>query len=136
MNMEDAAGFFANVFGGERFVDYVRAHLPMHCKFTHSNDSDRRNLNHERHDFSSNHNDDGRRKNRDRETAKQWIELETLHSSRGRRPASNICSRNTSSACLPLHRPFLNRPFLRRPSPSRLFLVCSPRSFPRRDSQW
>jgi hypothetical protein len=21
--MEDAAGFFANVFGGERFVDYV-----------------------------------------------------------------------------------------------------------------
>jgi hypothetical protein len=24
MNMEDAAGFFANVFGGERFVDYVR----------------------------------------------------------------------------------------------------------------
>ena len=24
MNMEDAAGFFANVFGGERFMDYVR----------------------------------------------------------------------------------------------------------------
>ncbi|KAG6825781.1 hypothetical protein H0H92_002444 [Tricholoma furcatifolium] len=24
MNMEDAAGFFANVFGGERFVEYVR----------------------------------------------------------------------------------------------------------------
>lgn len=23
INMEDAAGFFANVFGGERFVDYV-----------------------------------------------------------------------------------------------------------------
>lgn len=22
--MDDAAGFFANVFGGERFVDYVR----------------------------------------------------------------------------------------------------------------
>ena len=22
--MEDAAGFFANVFGGERFMDYVR----------------------------------------------------------------------------------------------------------------
>ena len=22
--MEDAAGFFANVFGGERFYDYVR----------------------------------------------------------------------------------------------------------------
>lgn len=24
INMEDAAGFFANVFGGERFHDYVR----------------------------------------------------------------------------------------------------------------
>lgn len=24
INIEDAAGFFANVFGGERFVDYVR----------------------------------------------------------------------------------------------------------------
>lgn len=24
VTMEDAAGFFANVFGGERFVDYVR----------------------------------------------------------------------------------------------------------------
>jgi hypothetical protein len=23
MSMDDAAGFFANVFGGERFVDYV-----------------------------------------------------------------------------------------------------------------
>jgi len=23
INMEDAAGFFANVFGGERFRDYV-----------------------------------------------------------------------------------------------------------------
>lgn len=27
VTMEDAAGFFANVFGGERFVDYVR--LPL-----------------------------------------------------------------------------------------------------------
>ena len=27
VTMEDAAGFFANVFGGERFVDYVRPHL-------------------------------------------------------------------------------------------------------------
>ena len=24
VGMEDAAGFFANVFGGERFKDYVR----------------------------------------------------------------------------------------------------------------
>lgn len=23
VNMDDAAGFFANVFGGERFMDYV-----------------------------------------------------------------------------------------------------------------
>lgn len=23
VNIDDAAGFFANVFGGERFVDYV-----------------------------------------------------------------------------------------------------------------
>lgn len=27
MRMDDAAGFFANVFGGERFKDYVRSHL-------------------------------------------------------------------------------------------------------------
>lgn len=25
VSMDDAAGFFANVFGGERFRDYVRA---------------------------------------------------------------------------------------------------------------
>lgn len=24
IKMEDAAGFFANIFGGDRFVDYVR----------------------------------------------------------------------------------------------------------------
>ena len=30
MGMEDAAGFFANVFGGERFNDYVR---PFPCSF-------------------------------------------------------------------------------------------------------
>ena len=29
VNVEDAAGFFANVFGGERFQDYVRA--PSFC---------------------------------------------------------------------------------------------------------
>ena len=28
VGMEDAAGFFANVFGGERFKDYVSAKLP------------------------------------------------------------------------------------------------------------
>jgi hypothetical protein len=26
-NVEDAASFFANVFGGERFMDYVRPYL-------------------------------------------------------------------------------------------------------------
>lgn len=26
-NVEEAASFFANVFGGERFMDYVRAPL-------------------------------------------------------------------------------------------------------------
>lgn len=25
LSMDDAAGFFANVFGGERFIDYVRS---------------------------------------------------------------------------------------------------------------
>lgn len=32
-NMDDPAGFFANVFGGERFMDYVRmppTHIPLH----------------------------------------------------------------------------------------------------------
>ena len=31
--MDDPAGFFANVFGGERFMDYVRmppTHIPLH----------------------------------------------------------------------------------------------------------
>ena len=34
MGMEDAAGFFANVFGGERFMDYVSATLII--SFMHS----------------------------------------------------------------------------------------------------
>jgi hypothetical protein len=29
VGMEDAAGFFANVFGGERFKDYVRSFRPI-----------------------------------------------------------------------------------------------------------
>ena len=28
--MEDAAMFFANVFGGERFKDYVRSSVSLH----------------------------------------------------------------------------------------------------------
>lgn len=31
--MEDAAGFFANVFGGERFVEYVRIRLRIISHF-------------------------------------------------------------------------------------------------------
>jgi hypothetical protein len=29
-NIEDPAGFFANVFGGERFIDYVRPSFMPH----------------------------------------------------------------------------------------------------------
>lgn len=29
-NVEDPASFFANVFGGERFMDYVRLLTPCH----------------------------------------------------------------------------------------------------------
>jgi hypothetical protein len=29
-NVEDAAGFFANVFGGERFMDYVSVCCCIH----------------------------------------------------------------------------------------------------------
>lgn len=34
VTMEDAAGFFANVFGGERFIDYVRIHLRIIITFS------------------------------------------------------------------------------------------------------
>ena len=34
VTMEDAAGFFANVFGGERFVDYVRLPLSYNVSFS------------------------------------------------------------------------------------------------------
>ena len=53
VTMEDAAGFFANVFGGERFVDYVRLPQSYNIAFsllilkTHL---DWRNINHERFD--------------------------------------------------------------------------------------
>ena len=30
VSMEDAAGFFANVFGGDRFNDYVSSFVHMH----------------------------------------------------------------------------------------------------------
>lgn len=34
--MDDAAGFFANVFGGERFIDYVRSILKSFCSFVNN----------------------------------------------------------------------------------------------------
>ena len=34
VTMEDAAGFFANVFGGERFVDYVRLSQSYNITFS------------------------------------------------------------------------------------------------------
>jgi hypothetical protein len=56
--MEDAAGFFANVFGGERFVEYVSPPLPHIDEATLCPTSDRRNLNHERHDICGFDHDD------------------------------------------------------------------------------
>lgn len=60
--MEDAAGFFANVFGGDRFVEYVRIR-PLQLEISASNEltpPDRRNIYHERYDISG-HNHDERR---------------------------------------------------------------------------
>jgi hypothetical protein len=33
LSMDDAAGFFANVFGGERFHDYVRPNVDTFCSY-------------------------------------------------------------------------------------------------------
>lgn len=54
--MDDAAGFFANVFGGERFKEWVRVFLYNHL---HRSDYwvDWRNITHERDDFCRKHND-------------------------------------------------------------------------------
>ena len=53
VTMEDAAGFFANVFGGERFVDYVRLPLYYNVAFHVDIEAhlDWRNINHERFDY-------------------------------------------------------------------------------------
>ena len=37
-NVEDAAGFFANVFGGERFMDYVSAYYTYPIPTVHGVD--------------------------------------------------------------------------------------------------
>lgn len=70
--MEDAAGFFANVFGGERFKDWV-SHLPCHPK-SHRlpSQKDWRDISHERDDFRGEHNDNRRGKDRDGERVEWW----------------------------------------------------------------
>jgi hypothetical protein len=35
IKMEDAAGFFANIFGGDRFMDYVRPLYPNYASMSH-----------------------------------------------------------------------------------------------------
>jgi len=58
INIEDAAGFFANVFGGERFRDYVSALLPG-VDGVPTSETDWRDIPHERYDICR-CNDDGR----------------------------------------------------------------------------
>jgi hypothetical protein len=57
IKMDDAAGFFANVFGGERFRDYVSAILYPSNKVLDAlqpPEIDRRNIPHEGYDIRSN----------------------------------------------------------------------------------
>ena len=71
VTMEDAAGFFANVFGGERFMAYVSG-LCLHIVADLMSRSDRRNLTDERDDFGRDDNDDRRGEARGRETDERW----------------------------------------------------------------
>lgn len=62
ISMDDAAGFFANVFGGERFRDYVSLLTsPVTAQGLYSHNHfplpDRRDLPHERNDLRSNDHD-------------------------------------------------------------------------------
>lgn len=66
--MEDAAGFFAKVFGGERFVDYVRPSSLAQFHIDIKPYLDWRNLHHERYDLRRHIYDDRRRKDGNRET--------------------------------------------------------------------
>jgi hypothetical protein len=64
VNIEDAASFFANVFGGERFEDWA-SHHPSTCPtiyLTCTTMADRRDIYHEGHDLCSHDHDDRRRK--------------------------------------------------------------------------
>lgn len=60
VTMEDAAGFFANVFGGERFMAYVSPSHEQHVVAVLTSRSDRRNLIDEGDDISCNNGDDRR----------------------------------------------------------------------------
>lgn len=56
--MEDAAGFFANVFGGERFKDYVSVHCTHFGATADKAGADRRDFPHERNDLGRDDHDD------------------------------------------------------------------------------
>ena len=60
VTMEDAAGFFANVFGGERFMAYVSRSAERPVVVVLISHSDRRNLINEGDDISCDNDDDGR----------------------------------------------------------------------------
>ena len=59
--MDDAAGFFANVFGGDRFEEYVRERFYLSHVSTNSKIYiDRRDLHYERDDQHRSGDDDRR----------------------------------------------------------------------------
>jgi hypothetical protein len=62
VNVEDAAGFFAHVFGGERFMDYVRSSFMAEPEQPLINNfplyPDRRNFTHEGNDDHGDNIDD------------------------------------------------------------------------------
>lgn len=58
VGMEDAAGFFANVFGGERFKDYVSVYCTHLGVPADKADADRRDFPHERNDLGRDDHDD------------------------------------------------------------------------------
>jgi hypothetical protein len=56
-SMEDAAGFFANVFGGDRFHEYVRSNGSYRQGFLTHRAPDWRDIAHERDDKRGDDND-------------------------------------------------------------------------------
>jgi hypothetical protein len=65
VGMEDAAGFFAHVFGGERFRDWVCVFTKLFQTGYFIAPSDRRDLTYERDDKCCNYDHVGGRKGRD-----------------------------------------------------------------------